>query len=79
MIEELDRVALTKAVPEFGLVAGDIGCVMAVHQGGKGYTLEFVSLGGDSIGVVTLDAVDVRPLRGREIAHVRELGVEAAE
>jgi hypothetical protein len=73
MIEELDRIALTKPLPEHGLVAGDIGTVLAVHQGGKGYTVEFVSLGGESIGVVTLDATDVRTLRKREIAHVREL------
>lgn len=31
MIQELDRVALTRDVPEYGLVAGDIGAVVAVH------------------------------------------------
>ncbi len=73
MIEELDRFPSTRAVPEFELVAGDVGCVMAVHECGKGFTVEFVLLSGESIGVVTLNAAGVRPLRRREIAHVREM------
>jgi uncharacterized membrane protein len=73
MIEELDRVALTRALPEHGLIAGDIGAVVGVHQGGKGYTLEFVAFDGKTIAIVTLDADGVRPLRAREIPHVREL------
>jgi hypothetical protein len=36
MIEELDRIALPKPFPEHRLVPGDIGCVMAVHDEGKG-------------------------------------------
>ena len=71
MIEELDRVALTRNLPEHNLIAGDIGAVVGVHQGGKGYTLEFMSLDGTTIAIVTLDAKDVRPLREREIAHAR--------
>lgn len=49
MIEELDCVALTRDVPEHGLVTGDIGGVFGVHQGGKGHTVEFMSLGGDTM------------------------------
>ena len=71
MIEELDRVALTRALPDHGLIAGDIGAVVGVHQGGKGYTLEFVSFDGKTIAIVTLNADDVRPLADREIAHAR--------
>ena len=73
MIEELDRVALTRNLAEHGLIAGDIGAVVGVHQGGKGYTLEFMSLDGTTIAIVTLDAKDVRPLREREIAHARQV------
>jgi uncharacterized membrane protein len=73
MIEELDRVALTRSVPEHGLIAGDIGAVVGVHEGGKGYTLEFVAFDGKTIAIVTLDADSVRALRSREIPHVREL------
>ena len=73
MIRELDRVALTRALPEQGLVAGDIGAVVGVHQDGKGFTVEFMSLGGETIAIVTLRAEAVRPLRRREIANAREL------
>ena len=73
MIEELDRVALTRDLVEHGLVAGDIGTVVAVHQDGAGYTLEFISLDGTSIAVVTLAAADVRASRPREVAHVRAM------
>ena len=71
MIEELDRVALTCNLPEHGLIAGDIGAVVGVHQGGKGYTLEFMALDGTTIAIVTLDAESVRQLREHEVAHAR--------
>ena len=73
MIDDLDRVALARAFPEHGLVAGDIGCVMAVHAEGKGFTVEFVSLGGETVAILTVAAAAIRPLRPREIAHVREM------
>jgi hypothetical protein len=72
MIKELDLVALTRDVPEHGLAAGAVGTVVMVHKGGKGYTLEFVSFDGFTVAIVTLDADAVRPLRPRELAHVRE-------
>jgi hypothetical protein len=73
MIEELASVVLTTDMPERGLQAGDIGTVVMVHQEGKGYTVEFMTLSGDTVAVVTLSAEQVRPIRTNEIAHVREL------
>lgn len=72
MIEELDRAVLTTDLPEHGLRAGDLGTVVMVHDGGAGYTVEFVSLGGDTVAVVTLPANDLRPTRPNEIANARE-------
>ncbi|MDX2157949.1 MAG: DUF4926 domain-containing protein [Hyphomicrobiaceae bacterium] len=71
MIEEHEQVVLTRDLPEHGLVAGDIAVVVAVHQAGAGYTLEFMTVAGDTIAIVTVDAVDVRPSREREVPHVR--------
>jgi hypothetical protein len=71
MIKELDLVALTRSVPDDKLEAGDVGTVVMVHEGGKGYTVEFMTLTGDTLGVVTLEAGDIRPIRDREIAHAR--------
>ncbi len=73
MIEELTSVVLTSDLPERDLQAGDIGTVVLVHQHGAGYTVEFMTLGGDTVAVVTLGADQVRAIRANEIAHVREL------
>jgi uncharacterized protein DUF4926 len=42
-----------------------------VHQQSAGYEVEFTTLSGDTIAVVTLDASDVRPVEAREIVHAR--------
>jgi uncharacterized protein DUF4926 len=73
MINELDNVVLTTDVPEFGLAAGDIGTVVMVHDAGRGYEVEFVTLDGETIAVVTLLAPRVRPVGHREIAHARRV------
>jgi hypothetical protein len=73
MIKELDDVILTCALPEHELNAGDIGTVVLVHRGHKGYEVEFTSLDGETIAVVTLMANQVRHAHAGEIAHVREL------
>jgi hypothetical protein len=59
-------------LPGPGLWAGPVGTVVMVHDA-KGYEVEFATLSGETIAVVTLEAGDVRPLGPREIAHVREV------
>jgi len=71
MIRELDRAVLTKPLPELALEAGDIGTVVLVHERGKGFEVEFVTLGGDTLAVTTLMAGDVRAVDRNEIAHAR--------
>jgi hypothetical protein len=73
MIEELASVVLTTNLPERGLQAGDIGTVVLVHQEGKGYTVECMTLNGDTVAVMTVSADQIRPIRTNEIAHAREL------
>ena len=73
MINELDRVVLTEDLPEERLKAGDIGTVVLVHDGGTGYEVEFMTLEGDTIAVVTVEAKQVRPAGGNEIAHARQV------
>jgi len=76
MIPELERVVLTADLPEYGLVTGDLGTVVLVHGGGAGYEVEFMTLSGETLAVVTLSRDQVRPVAHDEIAHVRR--VEAA-
>ena len=71
MFDELDLVVLTRDLPKERLAAGDVGTVVLVHQQGAGYEVEFTTLLGDTIAVVSLDASDVRPVEAREIVHAR--------
>jgi len=71
MIRELDTVVLTTDLPEYGLMAGDVGTVVLVHRDGAGYEVEFMTMDGETITVVSLYASQVRPVGRREIAHVR--------
>ena len=75
MIGELETVILTRDLSDHALKRGDIGTVVLVHDGGKGYEVEFTTLDGETIAVVTLKSDEVRPSQPREIAHVRGLAV----
>ena len=73
MIRELDEVVLTCDLPEHKLTAGDIGTVVLVHGNGRGSEVEFMTLDGETIGVSTLRAHQVRQARADEIAHARPM------
>jgi len=73
MIKEHDPIVLTESVAEEGLEAGDIGTVVHVHREGAGFEVEFMTLTGQTIAVVTLLASQVRPVAPRDLAHVREM------
>jgi len=71
MIEELDPVVRTESLPDQGLEAGDVGWVVMVHADGAGFEVEFVTLAGETVSVVTVPANAVRPVGPKEIAHAR--------
>jgi len=73
VIEELDSVVLSADLPDLDLAAGDVGTVVMVHDAGRGYEVEFVTLDGETIAVVTLEADRVRPIGRGEIAHARRV------
>ena len=73
MVKELDDVILACDLPEHGLSAGDIGTVVLAHRRAAGYEVEFTSLDGETIAVVTLMPHQVRPVQPGAIAHAREL------
>jgi len=70
MIRELDTIALTVDLPQFGLKAGDVGAVVMMHDT-KGFEVEFVTLGGETVAVVSLLSEQVREINKREIANAR--------
>ena len=72
MIRELDNVILKVDLPEHGLKKGDVGTVVLLHHG-AGYEVEFITLTGETIAVVSLSANQVRSVGRREIAQARSV------
>ncbi len=75
MIREHDCVVLTQSLRDEGLTPGDIGTVIHIHAGNEGYEVEFMTLAGETVAVVTLLPSQLRAISPRDLAHVRELNV----
>lgn len=60
MIEELENVVLNIDLPEAGLRSGDVGSVVLIHRDGEAYEVEFVTLEGRTVAVVTLTNSQIR-------------------
>lgn len=73
MIREHDVVVLTVPLPEHHLEAGDVGTVVHVYGDNEAFEVEFTTLNGETVDVVTIDAAHVRPADEREITHARQL------
>jgi hypothetical protein len=73
MIHELDTVALTVDLPRYRLRKGDIGAVVLVPPDRSAFEVEFVSLSGDTIALVSLAPSQVRAVKADEIASARAL------
>ena len=50
-----------------------VGTVVMVYKDGEAFEVEFMTLDGDTFALATLMAADLRPARGLEIAHAREV------
>ena len=72
-IKEHDRVVLTADLPGEKLASGDVGTVVHVYRDGEAFEVEFVSLDGETVAVVTLERALVRPVARREITHARQV------
>ena len=72
-IREHDLVVLTAEIPAEGLQPGDVGTVVLVHRAETGYEVEFATLAGETLAVVTVPANSIRPVGDNEIAHVRRV------
>jgi len=70
MIKELDSIVLTVDLPEHRLRKGDVGTVVLLH-GNEGYEVEFMTLGGETLAVVSLSKDQVRSIGSREVAQAR--------
>lgn len=68
----LDTVVLAKDLPEFGLLARDLGAVVEAFEP-DGLEVEFVTALGRTEAVVTVKETDVRPLAKTDLLAVRPL------
>lgn len=71
MIRELDDAVLECDLPGKQLARGDLGTVVLIHRNGEGYEVEFTTLHGETVAVVTLGANQIRAVRSGEIADAR--------
>jgi hypothetical protein len=75
LLREHDLAVLTRDLPEAGLVAGDVGTVVYVHRQGTsgrvGYEIEFATVAGDPVAVVTVLADAVRSVERSDRYHAR--------
>ena len=55
MIQELDTVILMQDYHDQGLVKGNMGAVVMVHDGGKAFEVEFITMTGDPLGVLNCE------------------------
>ncbi len=72
MVAETDIVVLTVDLRAYGLKTGDLGTIVIVY-GHKGYEVEFMTLTGETVAAVSVDAAQVRSGSYREVAHARPI------
>lgn len=75
LFRELDTVVLARDLPEAGLQAGDLGCVVMVYGSSSapdGLEVEFVTASGRTQALRTLKPTDVRPVRDDDLLAVRQ-------
>ncbi len=75
MIKEHDRIVLLEDLSAEGLQAGDVGTVVHIHKEGEAFEVEFMTLEGETITVVTLLSSQIRAVSRRDITHVRERAI----
>ena len=73
MVKEHDRVVLVSDVRSESLKAGDVGTVVHVYPGGRAFEVEFSTLDGHTIALVTLQPSQLRPVTRRDMTHSREM------
>jgi hypothetical protein len=73
MIHKHACVVLTQDIPDDGLKAGDVGTVVHIHRDAAAYEIEFMTLTGRTVAVVTVLPDQLLPVSSRDVNHVREL------
>lgn len=75
MLKEHDSVVLTSDIPEHGLKIGDLGVIVFCHGKNEAFEVEFMTLAGKTVAVVTLLHTQIRAVGIRDLPQARELSV----
>ncbi len=78
MLQEFDTIVLATDLPDQKLQTGDIGTIVLVHSQQAGYEVEFTTLLGETVAVISLSPTQLRPVRPYELPHVRTMSSLAA-
>ena len=76
-MKEYNEIVLLVDKPESGLMRGDVGIVVEIYDNHQDYEVEFMTKKGKTVAVITLESNEVRPIRNKDMLHVRELGLAA--
>ncbi|MFI5172166.1 MAG: DUF4926 domain-containing protein [Chitinophagales bacterium] len=74
MIKEFDRIVLIRDLPGTIFVKGDIGTVVMIYDGGRGYEIEFFAADGSTLGVESVDTHDLISTEGiKKVLHIDDI------
>ena len=73
MIREFEPVVFPVDLPQYGLLAGDVGTVADIHPSGKAYEVEVFRVDGSTYDVVTVQQGQIRPATKNEVTHARAI------
>lgn len=68
----IETVVLTKDIEEHNLKKGDLGTVVGIY-GDHDYEVEFLTVGGRTAALISLNEKDIRPVEPRDMVSVRAL------
>ena len=72
-IKEHQRIVLTTDLPAEKLTVGDVGTVVHVYHGGAAFEVEFSTLTGETVAIVSLERTQLRSVDHREVTHARRV------
>ena len=72
-IREFEQVVFTVDLPQYGLLAGDVGTVADIHPSGIAYEVEVFRVDGSTYDVVTVHAGQIRAATKNEVTHARAI------
>lgn len=73
MIREFEPVVFTVDLPQYGLLAGDVGAVADIRPSGKAYEVEVVRVDGSTYDVVTVQEGQIHPAAKNEVPRARAI------